>query len=88
MSEGFLAASWLGLKSEAAERNLTNRSALARSLAKLRRLDTLIEVLSTLSHQTPTLCRPRRLLPILGTNALQLCFLTLSTFPLPLSQLQ
>lgn len=50
MTEAFLAASWLGLKSDAAERNLTNRSALARSLAKLRSLDALVEVLSTLSQ--------------------------------------
>lgn len=80
MSEGFLAASWLGLKSDAAERNLTNKSALARSPAKLGRLDTLVEVLSTLSHRTQTLCGPLPLLPILGTSARQLWFLTLSTF--------
>lgn len=49
------AASWLGPKSDATERNLTNRPALARSPAKLRRLDTLVEVLSTLSHWTQTL---------------------------------
>lgn len=55
MSEAFLAASWLGPKSEAGERNLTNGLALARAPGKLRRSDALVEVLSTQSHRTPSL---------------------------------
>lgn len=35
MSEAFLAVSWLGPKSDAGERNLTNRSALASQAEKI-----------------------------------------------------
>lgn len=87
MSEDFLAASWLDLKSDAGERNLTNRSALARSSAQLRRLDRLVEVLSTLSHGTHTSCRPRPIPPS-GVLMFSSSLPSPSTLPLPLSQRQ
>lgn len=79
MSEAFLAASWLGPKSGAAERSLTNRSALARSPAKVRGLDMLVEVLSTPSHRPQTLsARPRAFLPIASINVLWFISLSLN----------
>lgn len=65
-SEAFLAASWLGPKSDTTERSLTNKSALARSSAKLWSLDMLTEVLSTWSCWPQTLCH---LLPLPFPNS-------------------